>query len=72
MKNEEPAAEGREAEDFRELLRSHNELRAALILAGRRIRTLSFGRRDDKALPILRRTLKDARAVAKKFRDRTG
>jgi len=53
---------------LRELLRSHAELRAALIMAGRRIRLLNFGGRDDKALPIFRRTLRDARMVAREFR----
>ena len=38
-----------------ELERSHRELRAALILAGRRIQRL---RRNDKTLPVLRRVLK--------------
>lgn len=45
-----------------QLERSHAELRAALICAGRRIHQL---RRNDKALSILRRKLKDARVVAK-------
>ena len=46
------------------LERPHAELRAALILAGRRIRKLNFGRRDDPVLTILRRTLRDARDAA--------
>jgi hypothetical protein len=49
-----------------DLERSHAKVRAALILAGKRIRKLSFGRRDDPVLPILRRVLREARAVAKK------
>jgi hypothetical protein len=47
------------------LLRSHHELRGALRLAGRKIVTLNFGRRNDPVLELLRRTLRDARAVAK-------
>jgi len=48
-----------------ELERSHDELRAALILAGKRIRKLSFGRRDNPVLRVLRGVLRDARAVRK-------
>ena len=44
-----------------ELIRSHTELRAALIFAGRRIRKLTFGRHDDPVLHQLRRALKEAR-----------
>ena len=51
-----------------ELLASHSELRAALIFAGRRISKLNFGRKTDPALPILRRTLRDARKAAKQFK----
>jgi hypothetical protein len=50
-----------------DLLQSHNELGAALILAGKKIRRLSFGKRDNKTLPILRRTLRESRVVAKRF-----
>ena len=50
-----------------DLLRSHHELRAALCLAGMQIRKLNFGRRDDPLLQILRRTLRDARPVARHF-----
>ena len=50
------------------LLRSHTELRGALIFAGRRICKLTFGRRDDEVLPILRRVLREARTVARLFR----
>jgi hypothetical protein len=46
-----------------DLERSHDELRGALILAGRHIRKLSFGRKDDPVLQVLRRVLRDARAV---------
>lgn len=48
-----------------DLERSHTELRAAVILAGKQIRKLSFGRRDDPVLPILRRVLREARVVAR-------
>jgi len=33
--------------DTGDLLRSHHELRAALVVAGRQIRKLNFGRKDD-------------------------
>jgi hypothetical protein len=49
-----------------DLERSHAELRAALILAGKRIVKLNFGKRDDAVLVILRRVLRDARSVARK------
>jgi hypothetical protein len=49
-----------------DLERSHAELRAALTLAGKRIVKLNFGKRDDPVLVILRRVLRDARAVAKR------
>jgi len=48
-----------------ELLRSHDELRGALILAGKEIRKLNFGKKDSPVLRKLREVLKDARAVAK-------
>jgi hypothetical protein len=51
-----------------DLERSHDELRAALILAGKHIRKLSFGRKDDPVLQLLRRVLRDARAVRKAAR----
>jgi hypothetical protein len=41
------------------------QLRGALILAARRIIHLSFGRRDDKVLPVLRRILREARRIAR-------
>ena len=44
---------------------SHAELRAALILAGKHIRKLSFGRKDDPVLKKLRQVLRESRAVAK-------
>jgi hypothetical protein len=49
-----------------ELERSHAELRAALIVAGKYIRKLNFGKRDAEPLPLLRRVLRDAREVAKR------
>jgi hypothetical protein len=52
-----------------ELLRSHDELRAALILAGREIRKLNFGKRDSPVLEKLRQVLKEARLVAKAERE---
>ncbi len=48
-----------------DLLRSHDELRAALRLAGAEIRKLNFGRSDSPVLKMLRRVLRDAREVAK-------
>jgi hypothetical protein len=44
------------------LERSNTELRAALILAGKRIVKLNFGRRNDPVLPVLRRVMRDARS----------
>lgn len=49
-----------------DLERSHAELRAALILAGKRIVKLNFGKRDDPTLALLRRVLREARAVARR------
>ena len=49
-----------------DLERSHAELRAALILAGKEIRKLNFGRADGPVLVALRRVLREARAVARK------
>ena len=46
-------------------MRSHHELRAAVRLAGQKIARLNFGRRDDPVLEFLRRTLREARIVAK-------
>jgi hypothetical protein len=42
------------------------ELRAAVILAGKEIRKLNFGRADSPVLAILRRVLRESRAVARK------
>ena len=49
-----------------DLQRSHAELRAAVMLAGKEIRKLNFGRADSLVLALLRRVLRDARAVARK------
>jgi hypothetical protein len=49
-----------------DLQRSHAELRAAVILAGKEIRKLNFGRRDSPVLAVLRRVLRESRAVARK------
>ena len=47
-----------------ELLRSHDELRAAVRLAGAEIRKLNFGKKETPLLKLLRRILREARAVA--------
>ena len=47
-----------------DLLRSHEELRAALRIAGSEIRRLNFGRADTPVLRLLRRVLRESRAVA--------
>ena len=49
-----------------ELQRSHTELRALVILAGKEIRKLNFGRANSPVLAILRRVLRESRAVARK------
>lgn len=49
-----------------DLERSHAELRAAVILARKEIRYLNFGRSDSPVLGVLRRVLREARAVARK------
>jgi hypothetical protein len=36
------------------------------MLTGKRVVKLNFGKRDDPVLPILRRVLREARAVARK------
>jgi hypothetical protein len=48
-----------------DLERTNAELRAALILAGKRIVKLNFGMRDDRVLPILRRVLRESRKEAR-------
>jgi len=47
-----------------DLERSHSELRAALIIAGRKIRRLNFGRRDNPVPNKMRDVIRDARQVA--------
>jgi hypothetical protein len=49
-----------------DLQRSHAELRAAVILAGKEIRKLNFGRADSPVLAIIRRVLREPRAVARR------
>jgi hypothetical protein len=44
---------------------SHAELRAAVIIAGSEIRKLNFGRKNTPVLRILRRALRESRAVAR-------
>jgi hypothetical protein len=41
--------------------RSHDELRAAIILAGKEIRKLNFGKRDTPVLRKLRQVLRESR-----------
>jgi len=48
-----------------DLLRSHDELRAALMVAGKEIRKLNFGRSDTPVLKLLRRVLRESRIAAK-------
>jgi hypothetical protein len=56
----------RPAPDLKGLVRSHDELRADVIVAGKRIRKLQFGsRNDDPVLVHLRKALQEARAVRK-------
>jgi hypothetical protein len=49
-----------------ELQRSHAELRAAVMLAGKEIRKLNFGRADSPVLAILRHVLRESCSVARK------
>ncbi len=51
------------AEQAAALLRSHDDLRAAVILAGKEIRRLNFGRKDSPVLVKLRQVLRESRAV---------
>jgi hypothetical protein len=44
-----------------DLERTNAELRAAIILVGKRIRRLNFGRCEDPVVAILRRTLRESR-----------
>jgi len=55
-----------------DLLRSHDELRAALLVAGKEIRKLNFGRSDTPVLKLLRRVLREARTVAKAEKAKLG
>ena len=48
-----------------DLQRSHAELRAAVILAGKEIRKLKFGGADSPVLAVRRRVLRESRAVRK-------
>jgi hypothetical protein len=54
-----------------DLERSHSELRAALIIAGREIRRLNFGRRDNPVLNKMREVMRDARKVAAQERQKS-
>jgi hypothetical protein len=54
-------------DDLKALLRSHDELRATLIIAGRHIRKLQFGRIDDPVLIAMRAELRKARSVRKRY-----
>jgi hypothetical protein len=45
--------------------RANAELRAAIIVAGKRIVKLNFGRRNDPVLTILRRVLRASRQGAR-------
>jgi hypothetical protein len=48
-----------------DLERTNAERRAALIVAGKQIVKLNFGKKDDTVLRILRRALRESRAVAR-------
>jgi hypothetical protein len=62
---------GRGAASKSDLLRSHDELRAVLRLAGAEIRKLNFGKKDTPLLNLLRRVLREARAVAAAEKEKT-
>ena len=53
-------------ERIAELERSNHELRAVLILAGKEMRKHGYGRKDTPLLRLMRRTLREARAVVRK------
>lgn len=53
----------------KELLHSHDELRAAIIMAGKEIRKLQFGKKDSTILRLLRKTLREAREARRMFQD---
>lgn len=55
-----------------ELLQSHEVLRAALLLAGREIKKLNFGRRNTPLLDLMRRVYKEAGTVAETERTKIG
>ena len=55
-----------------DLERTNAELRAAVILAGKRIVKLNFGRREDPLLPILRRVLRESRRCERARRVQAG
>jgi hypothetical protein len=52
--------------EIADLIRSNDELRAILIMAGREIRKLNFGRRDTPLLKKMRQLLREARALKPK------
>jgi hypothetical protein len=45
--------------------RANAELRATIIIVGKRIVKLNFGRRNDPVLPILRRVSRGSRLAAR-------
>ncbi|MDQ2840626.1 MAG: hypothetical protein M3Y72_06225 [Acidobacteriota bacterium] len=53
-----------------ELAQSHDELRAIVRMAGVELTKRSIGRRDSPLLQLMRRTLREARAIAKAERER--
>lgn len=57
--------------DFRQavkdLVRSNNELRAVMRLAGQRIKAQSIGRKDDELLQKMRKVYAEAQRIAKRF-----
>jgi hypothetical protein len=53
--------------EIQDLLRSHNELRAALIIAGKRIQQLQSGCKGDSVPVKLRDVLREARTVQRLF-----
>jgi hypothetical protein len=53
--------------EIQDLLRSHDELRAPLIIAGKRIRQLQFWRKGDSVLGKLRDVLREARTIRRRF-----
>jgi hypothetical protein len=50
---------------IRDLERCNAELRAAVMVAGREIKKLNFGKKNPPILVLLRRVLREARQVAK-------